>query len=450
MDVVVPFYMFKKEIEKESKNDSLDFKYLLVKQIETFKEMVKDYIIKKCEKFTIIDLERDNFSVDEAKEKFDIILNPSYKVKVNPRYEIKIKSDMLIKTNLLKHVFCNFDENVLENDFIHINIVYKSLNINKKGEVCSLSKFEKLNQTLLSVSTGCDNLIYICRKYKMKDVIIDHCFGLCGISKISDKQDNMNYLNNLFNKNQNGLDMNQNDKYLDEINPLLYKRKFKLELKKEYNLSNLEIGNMINKTIFLDFEFIPDIIGNFETFPKTSRKSIIFMVGIGYIENGEWVYKDYTVKELTESDERIIINNWIKDMKTLNQNGYTYIMHWSKAEKTCMSKDILLNLEKSFQFVDLMYTFKNCQTQEKKFKSLSLKNVSKIFNEFHLINLKWDEQMSSGKSAMTETLFCNLILQNKKRKREKKLIDFDAVKNVMKYNEIDVKMMFLILEKMTK
>lgn len=455
MEVSIPFYKFRKLIEKTD-NENFNFKHLIFNQIETFKKMVKDYILDKCEINNVIDLENKSYVIDDIKKEYGIIFNPSYKVKLNDIYEVEIKSDILIKKGLLRKIFHTNDGDDDTDNFVHVNILYKTLTINKKGEVSMLSKYDKLNQALLYLGSHDTDVVYIGRKYKKKDELIDNCFGVYGISKIKENylNENIEYLISLvLNKQKEKKECEEESvkcSGMEEINPVIYRRKFKYELKEQHKVDNSDIHNLISKTIFLDFEFVPDLIGNFDNFPKTSGKSVIFMIGIGYIENGQWVYKHYTTKELEESEENIIINNWLKDIKKLNQNGYKYIMHWSKAEKTCLKKEIVSLLEKSFVFVDLMDLFKMCQVKNIKFKSLSLKHISKIFNKFKLIDLKWDDTMPDGKSAMVETLFCNLVLQNKKRKREKKLIDFEIIKTVMKYNEIDVKMMFLILEQMTR
>lgn len=451
MNVAIPFYKFKSIIEKDDySTNSFDFKYLILKQVETFKKKIREYIIDRCKEHKIIDLENEkDTKMEIVKSSYDVIFNPFYNVKVGDRYEIQIRTDILIKTSLLERIFDNVQDNLKNKDFVHINIVYKTVSVNKRGQVL-LSKFEKFSQALLNKATGDSFVIYIARKYKTKTHIIDNCFGLCAVSNEVNMENNIKELEcALISKNACKKNNILDDK-LDHINPLSYKRKFKYVLKKEFDLKNMDIHDLIKKTIFLDFEFIPDLVGNFDTFPKTSRKSIVFMIGIGFMENNEWVYKDYTTSELSENDEKKIINNWLKDMKRLNENGYKYIMHWSKAEKTYLSKDIVYYLEKAFSFIDLMDVFKKCQSQDLKFKSLSLKHISKVFNRFNLVNLKWEDNISDGKSAMTETLFCDLLLQNKKRQKEKKLIDFDSIKNVVKYNEIDVKIMFLILERMTR
>lgn len=454
MDVSIPFYKFKKLIEKDdSSNESFDLKFIIYKQIEIFKKMVKDYVKDRCKELNFIDMENNNIDIEDAKSSHDIIFNPTYKIKLSDRYEIKVTSDILIKSYLLERIFCNVDKLIIDklvkDEFVHINVLYKTVNLNKKGQVL-LTKFEKMNNSLLNLATKNSSIVYIGRKYKTKNGVVDSCFDICAMSQEFNNEENITELILLLNSNnlkQKSIDTNSK---MDEVCPLEYKRKFKYIIKKEYDINNIDIINMTNKTVFLDFEFIPDLIGNFDTFPKTSQKSIVFMIGIGYIENNEWVYKEYTTKELSEDEEVKILANWIKDMKILGKNGYQYIMHWSKAEKTYLSKNLIQHLEKTFTFVDLMQILKKCQTQNLKYTSLSLKHISKLFNRYSLLDLKWDDNMSNGKSAMTETLFCNFILQNKKRQKEKKLVDFDSVKNVIKYNEVDVKMMFLILEKMVK
>lgn len=451
MDVAIPFYKLKKIIEKDdSSNESFDFKYMILKQIETFKKMVIQYVKDRCKELKIIDMEMDSISnIEDVKLNYDIILNPTYKIKISDRYDIKVKSDILMKSHLLERIFTNVSSDLTVKEFVHINIVYKTINLNKKGQVL-LTKFEKMNNSLLNIATENSCFIYIGRKYKTKNGVFNSCFDVCAISSETNHKENINELNNLLVSNVIRKKSIETNSKFDEVNPLEYKRKFKYIIKKEYDIKNIDIRKLTDKTIFLDFEFIPDLIGNFDTFPKTSRKSLIFMIGIGYIENNEWVYKEYTANELSEKEELKILTSWIKDMKILAKNGYKYIMHWSKAEKTYLSKNLVNYLEKTFTFIDLMYIFKKCQTDNLKYTSLSLKHISKLYNRFRLVELKWDNDMTNGKSAMVETLFCNLALQNKKRQKEKKLIDFSSIKHVIKYNEIDVKMMFLILDKMTK
>ena len=66
----------------------------------------------------------------------------------------------------------------------------------------------------------------------------------------------------------------------------------------------------------------------------------IFMIGIGWEENNKWEFKCFYLKDLTNRDERNMLNDFFTFLKEKERqfNKESILLHWTKAEPQIFEK----------------------------------------------------------------------------------------------------------------
>ena len=82
---------------------------------------------------------------------------------------------------------------------------------------------------------------------------------------------------------------------------------------------------------------------DFSKLPEKGGQPLIFMIGCGHVEGGEWKFKSLVADHLTEDEELRIIREWVKHMSAVRDrldpgNSQPRIFHWSHAEVTVLEK----------------------------------------------------------------------------------------------------------------
>jgi hypothetical protein len=87
---------------------------------------------------------------------------------------------------------------------------------------------------------------------------------------------------------------------------------------------------------FVDFETVNDLWDDFSRFPERSVPPLIFLIGCGHVEDGEWRFERFLAEELTEEAEARVIDAWLAHMEAvrmrLDPEGSPLVIHWSGAE----------------------------------------------------------------------------------------------------------------------
>jgi hypothetical protein len=87
---------------------------------------------------------------------------------------------------------------------------------------------------------------------------------------------------------------------------------------------------------YVDFETVSSLDDDFSTFPARGGQDLIFMIGCGHIEDGEWRFECFTADTLTEPDEAKIIDAWFEHMGAVRDrlapDVDPQVIHWSHAE----------------------------------------------------------------------------------------------------------------------
>lgn len=201
--------------------------------------------------------------------------------------------------------------------------------------------------------------------------------------------------------------------------------------------------------IFVDFETFSDIFTDFDNIPTQESTNMIFMIGVGWVDNtGLWNYKSFIAKQANTSEEYRIMNEFIQFLVERN-NPKMY--HWSAEEhfwtsatnrQLClvgeeMKIHILNNWKVDNKWSDLCRLFQKEPIVIKGCFNFGLKNISKAMREHKMISAKIESECNNGKTAMIYAFECYKS-SNEPDKSE-------TMKDITKYNEFDVKVLCEIL-----
>jgi hypothetical protein len=207
------------------------------------------------------------------------------------------------------------------------------------------------------------------------------------------------------------------------------------------NLNNAHIENTNTLEFYLDFETINNDLGQFDI--DITLNNIIFIVGLGWIENNKWKYKSFYLKQQTDECEyKMIMDMWdfikIKKQK-LNKTDIKFI-HWSNAEINFYNKFLYKHPGKDIPNInsfDLHKLFLDNNIIVKGALNFSLKTVATAMYNNKMISTNWDKNgCSNGLQAM---MAAYNLYKNKKNVTSKDL------KDIIKYNKIDCKVLWEIL-----
>ena len=198
-------------------------------------------------------------------------------------------------------------------------------------------------------------------------------------------------------------------------------------------LTNYKDWKNKNKlTFFVDYETINSELNN---------ECIVFMIGLGWLNNDKWNYQHYTVPKLNYYEEKQIYIKFINQVKKLT-NNFTIdynIYHWSPVEKNYYNKfnNKYNNIYPELNWCDLLVIFKENNILIKDCFNYSLKNIVNSLNKYKLINIKWTE-ITNGLDAM-------YLAWKEYQNNETININNTMFINIINYNEIDCKVLYHIL-----
>ncbi len=205
--------------------------------------------------------------------------------------------------------------------------------------------------------------------------------------------------------------------------------------------------------LYLDFETLNSNFGSIikDGIISYNSNQFIFMVGVGYIQNNTWIFKNFVMKDKSGDSEVSMFNNFYKYidrvLKQTNKKTAKFY-HWSCAEPSAYNSFKKRNHgatfnDKSFKFYDLYQVFISEPIVVKGALNYSLKTIAKSLNKHTLIKSNWNSSSpcSNGLSAM-------ILANNLYEKVSNNLIDDvekdPVMKEIIYYNEIDCKVMWEI------
>jgi hypothetical protein len=205
---------------------------------------------------------------------------------------------------------------------------------------------------------------------------------------------------------------------------------------------------------FVDFETVNDVIDASNHLPESNSISLIFMIGVGYIDptTQTWVYRNFTVDELTPKEEARICRQFSQFIETTcDEHGVNdpILVHWSQAEVNMWEAAAERNprethwIKTSNHWFDLYKVFTAEPIVIHGCLSFGLKEVAKAFHQHGLIDTLWDttNTCQNGASAMVIAYQAN----NDAKRRQISMTELPAISEMVQYNEVDCKVMAEII-----
>lgn len=201
--------------------------------------------------------------------------------------------------------------------------------------------------------------------------------------------------------------------------------------------------------IFVDFETMTDIFSDFNNLPIQSNSDMIFMIGIGWLDNNNWNYHSYICNEATYDEEYRIMNEFVEFIKNKNFPKLNYwcaeSTMWNKAETRQFDiahknndierKDNISDNWKIDKWCDLYNIFKEEPIVIKDCFNFGLKSIAKAMKKHNMITAEIESNCNSGKSAMVNAFE---YYKNKEN-------NIHIINDIRTYNEFDCKVLYEII-----
>lgn len=234
-------------------------------------------------------------------------------------------------------------------------------------------------------------------------------------------------------------------KIIDSI--LEVNRSNEIILPKKIKNKNYNWNKQSPVDFYIDFETINKCFCSTEIDIENSKSEsdIIFMIGVGYVENDKWIYKSFISKDIESESECNIINEFTEfiNKKSLELDPISeYIprlFHWTNAEITNFNHAKLRHSkwklwEYNIQWVDMYEIFISEPITIKGVLNFKLKEISKAMFKHKFINICWDDKIKDGLNAMISAI----DYYNGKNKK--------VMTDIQNYNEVDCKVIYEIVD----
>jgi hypothetical protein len=204
---------------------------------------------------------------------------------------------------------------------------------------------------------------------------------------------------------------------------------------------------------FVDFETVSNLNDDFARIPEQNGQPLIFMIGCGHREAGEWVLRGFTVESLTEDAEAEIIDAWLAHMgdtaARLASGDQPRVIHWSFAEPA--NYEVEYNSacerhpEKDWPTLRWFDLWKEVVKEEpvvvRGLLSFGLKAFAKAMHAHGLIEKSWGDSQVDGLGAMVGAWSC----ATEAGEKGVTLNELPLMREIADYNEVDCKVMMEIL-----
>ena len=210
---------------------------------------------------------------------------------------------------------------------------------------------------------------------------------------------------------------------------------------------------------FVDFETVSDLDDNFDQIPEKGGQPLIFMIGCGHMEQGEWEWSVFSVDELSESSEADIIEAWFDHMEEVRNRlspdvAEPLVFHWSSAEistlKTASNSAMERHPDREWtdpNWYDFLgKVIRNEPVVINGALEFGLKSVAQALHSHGLIDTKWDLSVTDGLGAMVGAWWA----ADEAASNGCSMKDIELFSGIERYNEIDCKVMMEIVAYLRK
>ena len=210
---------------------------------------------------------------------------------------------------------------------------------------------------------------------------------------------------------------------------------------------------------YVDFETVSDLDDDFASLPEKGGQPLIFMIGCGHLQNGDWHWSCFTADAMTERDEAHIIDTWYAHMDEVRQRldplgKPPNVFHWSHAEastlETAFTSAIQRHPDKnwtSLRWYDLLSrVVKKEPLVVRGALGFGLKAVAKALYGHGLIETNWEAGPADGLGAMVGAWSCAKAAAN----LGCTMGETDLMQEIARYNHVDCRVMMEILRHLRK
>jgi hypothetical protein len=205
---------------------------------------------------------------------------------------------------------------------------------------------------------------------------------------------------------------------------------------------------------YVDFETVGDLDDDFTSIPEKGGQPLLFMIGCGHVEDGQWSWACFIAEALTEAAEADTVDAWFAHMgatkRRLDPAGDApYVFHWSHAEEstleTAFNSAIRRHPDKDWGsprwFDFLQQVVKKEPVVVRGALAFGLKAVAKAMYAHGLIETDWEAGPTDGLGAMVGAWSC----AREAADRGCTLAETELMVDIARYNEVDCKVMMEIV-----
>ena len=205
---------------------------------------------------------------------------------------------------------------------------------------------------------------------------------------------------------------------------------------------------------YIDIETVNNLMGDFSVIPYSQPETSIFLIGIGWEDQTthEWKYKKFVVESLTIYEERRILiefHNFVTSGR--RRNSIIRLFHWGHHEKSEFNKAIKRHCiedvwglnEHNSVMIDILKIMRAEPIVVKGAFNFGLKNISKAMFKYGLIKNYYssNSKLSNGQGAMIAAWNCH----NDALAKGVSMAELPLMKEIIKYNEMDCKLLWEIV-----
>jgi hypothetical protein len=204
---------------------------------------------------------------------------------------------------------------------------------------------------------------------------------------------------------------------------------------------------------YVDFEWTGDINDDFSRMPHKGGDDIIFMIGCGHVEAGEWKFECFVSDDLSDDAEGRVIDRWFEHMTAVTARlapGIDpLVFHWSQAEDITLSRGYQnargRHLDRDWPQPN-WYDFLNRVMKPepvvvREAMAFGLKAVAKAMHSQGLIETVWGDSVVDGMGAMVGAWRC----AEQAKEGGCTLSAIPLMGEIRAYNEVDCKVMMEII-----
>ncbi len=207
---------------------------------------------------------------------------------------------------------------------------------------------------------------------------------------------------------------------------------------------------------FVDFETVSDINDDYSRLPEHGGQAMIFMIGCGHMEAGEWQFETFIADDLALASEAEIIERWLAHMEQVRQRvapdvEKPLVFHWSPAESSGLTNGLKSAMTRHprrsqawhepnwFDFLSLVVRAEPVVVKGP--MGFGLKAVAKSLKRHGLIETEWKDNVTDGLGAMVGAWWC----YDQFATHGVAVSSVELMQDIAKYNQVDCRVMMEII-----